>query len=179
MTQEKKIQIALVLIIIGVLGRFLPHAWNFAPVVAIGIFSGAYLGGRFAFAVPVATMIASDLFIGFYDWQINLTVYAAMGLAGMMGILLKGKKSPLGVVLASIGGSTIFFLLSNAAVWIFGTMYSHSWHGLVESYIAGIPFFKNALAGDVIYTGAFFGAFEYLRHRVPAVSRMFSPIKVR
>ena len=133
MTIKTKIFFAIALIAIGVAGRLLPHAWNFAPIVAIGIFSGAYLGKRFAFAVPVIAMIISDIFLGFYLWQMNLTVYLAMGIAGLIGLFLQKKKTPVTIALASIGGSTIFFLITNGAVWYFTSMYEPKISGLFAS----------------------------------------------
>ena len=49
--------IATALVAIGVLGRILPHAWNFAPVVAIGLFAGARLGKVYGLAVPAADIL--------------------------------------------------------------------------------------------------------------------------
>ncbi|MDO8579475.1 MAG: hypothetical protein Q7R72_01225 [bacterium] len=163
MTTKTKIFFAIALVTIGIAGRLLPHAWNFAPIVAIGIFSGAYLGQRFAFAVPVSAMIISDIFLGFYSWQMNLTVYLAMGLSGLVGIFLQKKKNPTTIALASISGSTIFFLITNGAVWYFTSMYEPTISGLYASYIAGIPFFRNAIVGDVWYSFALFGTYEMMK----------------
>lgn len=164
MTTKTKIIIAACLVLMGILGRLLPHAWNFAPIVAIGLFSGSYLGRNFAFIVPVLAMFLSDMFLGFYSWQVNLTVYFAMALSGAIGLVIKSRKNPVSISVASIAGSTIFFLMTNAAVWYFGTMYSPSIDGLIASYNAGLPFFRNALLGDFFYTSAFFGIFEAVRY---------------
>lgn len=164
MTVKTKIWIALALVLIGVAGRLLPHAWNFAPIVAIGIFSGAYLGKRFAFAVPVAAMTASDIFIGFYDWRINLFVYVAMGLSGLIGLFLQNRKNPVAIASAALAGSTLFFIITNGAVWLFTSMYEPTLSGLTASYTAGIPFYRNAVVGDVWYSLLLFGAFEMARY---------------
>lgn len=164
MTTKTKLTIAACLVSVGVLGRLLPHVWNFAPIVAIGLFSGSYLGRNFAFIVPVLAMFLGDIFLGFYSWQINITVYLAMALSGAIGLVIRSRKNPVSISVASISGSTLFFLMTNAAVWYFGTMYDPSIDGLIASYNAGLPFFRNALAGDLFYTGVFFGAFEAVSH---------------
>ncbi|MEK7596938.1 MAG: DUF6580 family putative transport protein [Patescibacteria group bacterium] len=177
MTTKTKILFAITLVAIGVAGRLLPHAWNFAPVVAIGIFSGAYLGKRFAFAVPVIAMVASDIFIGFYGWQMNAAVYIAMGLAGLTGLTLQKKKNPVTIALASVAGSTVFFLVTNGAVWLFTSMYEPTISGLSASYIAGMPFFRNAIVGDVWYSFSLFGAYEaakVLYHRFAPAKTLVS-----
>ena len=160
MNTKTKIGLAILLVACGVLGRILPHAWNFAPIVAIGLFAGARLGTRYAFTLPVLAMVISDMFIGFYDWRINLTVYIAMALSGGVGLLLRNRRNPIAIGIGSIAASTLFFLVTNGAVWAFSTMYTHSFGGLMSSYIAGIPFFRNAIVGDVLYSFAFFGLYE-------------------
>lgn len=155
-----KILLAVVLVAVGVLGRLLPHLWNFAPIVAIGLFAGAYLGKRFAFAVPLAAMVISDIFIGFYGWQLNLTVYIAMALSGAIGLFLKSRKTPPWIAGGAMLGSLVFFLITNGAVWYFGSSYPEGIEGLLASYAAGLPFFRNAILGDVWYSFALFGAYE-------------------
>jgi hypothetical protein len=152
--------IAFALVALGAGARLLPHVWNFAPIVAIGLFAGAYLGPRFAFSVPVLAMVVSDAFIGFYDWKINLTVYLAMALSGGIGLFLRTRRNPLTIGIGSIAGSTLFFLLTNGAVWLFGASYPRGFVGLGQSLAAGLPFFRNAIAGDLWYSFALFGAFE-------------------
>ena len=39
--------------------RFIPHAWNFAPVTAIAIFAAIYLPTRQAVALPLAIRFIS------------------------------------------------------------------------------------------------------------------------
>ncbi len=60
----------------------------------------------------------------------------------------------------SISGSLIFFFITNTAVWFFETMYPANLSGLIASYVAGIPFLKNAIVGDMWYTFALFGVYE-------------------
>jgi hypothetical protein len=160
MTPRTKIFLALSLVALGVAGRLLPHAWNFAPIVAIGLFAGAYLDKRLAFITPVAAMLISDSFIGFYEWRMNLIVYVAMALAGGVGILLRRRKNPITIGAAAMLGSTLFFLITNAAVWYFGSSYDPGIKGLFASLVAGLPFFRNAIVGDVWYSFALFGVYE-------------------
>ena len=57
-------------------------------------------------------------------------------------------------------------MVTNAAVWLFGNMYNAGISGLIQSYIAGIPFYRNMMLGDVIYTLALFGIYEFSRSLV-------------
>jgi hypothetical protein len=64
-----------------------------------------------------------------------------------------------------------FFLLSNFAVWLSSDItYAKSIQGLMTCYAAGIPFLKNTLASQFIFSAIFLGAFEYLKNRIPALN---------
>jgi hypothetical protein len=43
--------------------------------------------------------------------------------------------------------------------------------GLLQSYIAAIPFFRFTLLGDLFYNAVFFGAFYFAQLRYPAFAR--------
>ena len=51
--------LAISLIVIGILFRFIPHTANFTPVAAIAIFAGVYLNKKHAFIVPLLLMVLS------------------------------------------------------------------------------------------------------------------------
>jgi hypothetical protein len=42
-------------------------------------------------------------------------------------------------------------------------MYARDLSGLMQSYIMGIPFFKNTLLGNFFYTAMFFGSYELVK----------------
>ena len=51
-----------------------------------------------------------------------------------------------------------FFVLSNFGTWLApGGMYGHTLGGLVNCYVAAIPFFRNTLLADVMFTAVVFG----------------------
>lgn len=160
MNRKKTIIMFTVLVAIGVFGRLLPHAWNFTPLIATTIFAGVYLGPRYAFFLPIVTMLISDMIIGFYNPQIMVSVYFSFAVAGLIGHFFAKNKKVNSIVLSALASSTLFFLITNGAVWLFGTMYDSGLSGLIQSYIAGIPFYRNMMLGDVVYTLSLFGIYE-------------------
>lgn len=156
----KKYIIPILLIILGFVARLLPHPANFAPVGAIALFGGLYLPKKWAIILPLIAMFVSDIFIGFYTWQIMLSVYAGFALMGLIGLIVRKNKAFATVIGGTLLGSILFFLITNAAVWQFGTMYAHNFSGLIQSYFMALPFFKNSLFGDLFYVGVMVGGFE-------------------
>lgn len=148
-------------IIAGVILRILPHLPNFAPIAAMALFGGVYLNKKYALILPVAVMMISDIFIGFYNPWIMFSVYGSFLLIGLIGLWLKSHKTLPNIIGASLFGSIIFFLVTNFAVWVVPhSLYPHNLQGLAECYTMGLPFFRNTILGDLFYSGAMFGLME-------------------
>lgn len=155
--------VAILLILLGAVSRLFPHPANFAPIAAIALFGGLYLPRKFAIVIPLFALFISDLVIGFYDWKIMLIVYASFALSGFIGLKVREVKNFSTILLATTLGAIIFYLTTNTAVWLFGTMYPHTASGLMQSFVLAIPFFKNSLLGDLFYTGILVGAMEIMQ----------------
>lgn len=156
--RNKYLIIAAALVLFGFSARLFDHPANFAPIAAMALFSGVYLPRKFAFIVPALAMFLSDLFIGFYQWQIMLTVYGSFLLAGLIGLYLRKNKKIGAVIAGSLAASILFFLITNFTVWFF--YYERSWAGLYLAYTLAIPFFRNTMLGDLFFTGVLFGSYE-------------------
>ena len=153
-------------ILAAVVLRLIPHMPNFAPIAAMALFGGVYLGRKEAIIIPVAAMFVADIFIGFYNPVIMIAVYGSFLAIGLLGVWLKNHKTIANVLGASLIGSVGFFLITNFAMWAaqsgFATrLYPHTWQGLLNCYIMGLPFFRNTLMGDLFYVGALFGLMEF------------------
>ena len=57
--------------------------------------------------------------------------------------------------------STLFFVISNLGVWYF--YYPHNWGGLSTCFVLAIPFFVNAIAGDLFYTSVLQFSFKKIK----------------
>jgi len=148
------------LILLGLLTRFLPHPPNFTAVGAVALFSGYYLKNKkLAIAVPLIIMFLSDWRIGFYQWQLMASVYLSFVIVVFLGILIR-KQKWLFALPTSLFGSIIFFLITNWAVWQFTDWYPHNFSGLIACFLAALPFLKNNLAGDLLYTFILFWVAE-------------------
>ena len=174
--------------------RLAPHSWNFTPVGAIALFSGAMVRDRrLAFLFPLLVMFATDAVIGFN--RLSFLVYASFLFSVLIGRSVAGARFslpaqagasarakresepdadllPQKYAVLRIGGATLlgavqFFLITNFGVWVFLNSYPRTAAGLVACYIAGVPFFWNTLAGDAIYATLFFGAFFLAERLAP------------
>jgi hypothetical protein len=152
--------LAYLFIVFAVAIRFLPHPWSFTPVVGALLFFGAR-GSRRQLWLPFVLLAVSDVALNKFvynypfTWDIFVT-WAWYAAIIWLGTSLRENAKPLRVIAAALASSASFFLLSNFAVWAGGTMYPHTWAGLMTSYYMGWPFFKPAIEGDLLFTAAMF-----------------------
>jgi len=148
--------------------RLVPHPPNFTPIAAMALFGGAFFSDRrLAFMVPLMAMIASDFVIGFHP--LAPVVYATFLLVVCIGFWIKRHFSPSAIFAGTLAGSFLFFVTTNFAVWLSGTLYPKTAAGLLTCFVAAIPFFRNTLAGDLVYTVLLFGLFVWSEKRFPAL----------
>lgn len=160
MTKKTKILLVVLVVVLAAVSRLVKHPYNFTPVVAMSLFAGCYLKSRWGLILPLAAMLISDYLIGFYDWQVMASVYLSIALAFIIGRFLAKHLKWYNVFFSALASSITFFLVTNFAVWVFFNWYPHTWEGLVSCFTLALPFFRNSLAGDMVYTGALFGSYE-------------------
>ncbi|MCX6764132.1 MAG: hypothetical protein NTU58_00255 [Candidatus Nealsonbacteria bacterium] len=149
-----------ILIAIGITLRLLPHLPNFTPIIAIALFGGVYLKRKAAVVIPLLTMAVSDMFIGRYELSLMISVYGTFFICVLLGFWLKNNKKWYTILGCTLLGSVLFFTITNFAVWIFTPWYAKTVFGLIQCYLMALPFFRNALLGDLFYVITFFGAYE-------------------
>ena len=154
------------IIICAAFTRLIPHPPNFTPIIAMGLFGGAYFNGRrLVFLIPLIAMIIADAFLGFHGTMI--WVYGSLILISIMGILLKNRTTLKNCAVATLGGSLLFFLVTNFGVWFISGFYEKSIVGLITCYAMALPFFHNTLAGSVVYSAIMFGGYAGLKNYLP------------
>jgi hypothetical protein len=179
------------IILLAVISRFVPHLNNFAPITALAIFSAVYLPKKQAIIIPLAARLVSDIFLGFFSWPLMVAVYVSHLAGVLFGLWIRNTVSStptevegsvpldgqislptsrdrnggirwLKVIFSSLGASILFFLVTNFAFLY--TQYPHNWQGIILAYTNGLPFLRGTLLGDLSYTVALFGAYEFVKY---------------
>jgi hypothetical protein len=159
--------------------RVLPHPWNLTPIGGMALFAGAKLNNKWtAFLIPLTALFLGDLFIGFY--KLMIVIYVSFCVSVLIGRYFRGRQTFLPLAAATLLGSVQFFLITNFAIWAAGyTPYARSLEGLLNCYIAGIPFFGNTVAGDALYAVVLFGGFALAERMSPAFRTNDVTVSVR
>jgi hypothetical protein len=162
------------LIALSALYRVIPFdarpVWLGGPQLAMALFAGSIVKDRkWAFAVPLFSMLISDLLIealyktgvviypGFYQGMfIN---YVLITMLTVVGFFVNHKKAG-SVLTGMVAAPSLYFLLSNFAVWVSGggLQRPKTTGGLLQCYVDGLPFYGYSLLtmavfGTVLFAG--------------------------
>lgn len=148
----------LTFIIIGFLSRIIPHPPNFTAINAVAIFSFFVMRNTgYSILTAYGALFLSDMLFGFH--QTMLFVYLSLGFQVLMAQFFRIDKSILRASFCLAISPLVFFVISNFGVWLTGSLYSKNLVGLELCYIAALPFLKNQVMGDLIYSSFLVGAY--------------------
>jgi hypothetical protein len=158
---------------IGILGRIWQPVYGVSPLIGIGLCAGALFGNRFvAASVPAAALAASNLALpggGSYgSWTMAAIIYAAFTWPVFMGGLVR-RHQLWGALGGALAGSLVFYLATNFAHWWLTSDYPHTAGGLVECYVAALPFYRWTPVGDLVWSLGLASGLAF----VPALARRF------
>ena len=145
-------------------------AFNFAPLGAIALCGAVYLPRRIALVVPLVALALSDVVLNgmhyhapLLSWEMGVR-YAALAMSGVLGVWVRSRPGMLRLLGASVAGSLLFYATTNTASWWTDAGYAKTWAGWVQALTLGLPgypptfaFYRNTLAGDLLFTLLFAG----------------------
>lgn len=161
-------------VVLAACARLIPHPPNVSSIGAIALFGGTFFPRKCgAFLVPLAAMLLSDLVLGLH--ALLPVVYGCFALNVLLGRWLRSRRRFVPVALATIAGAVQFFVITNFACWLL--WYPHTLVGFCDCYVAAIPFFRNTLVGDAVFTTVLFGGLAVAEAAVPILreERQFAP----
>ena len=163
----KKKNLTLIVAIISIVAvsitmRLLPHPANFIPMGALALFVGTYMRSKWGILIPLGIMILTDAIIGWHN--LVFFTWGSYLLIGMIGWWIRERKHVGRILGGALGGSLVFFIVTNTAVWAFTPLYSKTLAGLSACFTLALPFFRNTAFGDLFYVGVFFGTYEAARY---------------
>ncbi|MEO5563318.1 MAG: DUF6580 family putative transport protein [Chitinophagaceae bacterium] len=172
----------ILLIVVAAFSRVMTYSVaGFAPQMAMAIFGGAVINDKkWAFALPLLSLLLSDLLLqvlftagiseraGFYSGQ--WAVYLCFAVLTVYGFLMK-KVNVKNVLIFSVSGSVLFFIMSNFFVWLGGGGLNRpqTFEGLILCYGDALAYYRdyglikgfigNSVLGELIWSIGLFGGF--------------------
>lgn len=126
---------------------------NLELVTSAAFVAAVLVRHRLAFLAPLVIAVVSDLVLG--NTSIALFTWSAWLVIGLGALLTRGTSGWGRVGAAAglgLGGSLWFFFWTNFGVWFQGrgVWYPAGLDGLVASYVAGLPFLRTMLVGNLV-----------------------------
>jgi hypothetical protein len=146
-------------------------AWlhNFAPLGAVALCGAVYLPRRMAAILPLLMLFISDavLNVCLYPKEPLFTLeilprYLALALISLLGFALRGRANLGRLLLASVAGSIVFYVVTNTGSWLSNPAYAKTAAGWVQALTTGLPgyaptwmFYRSTLLSDILFTLVF------------------------
>jgi hypothetical protein len=157
---------------------------NFSVAYALCLCAGALFPGRLSWALPLGALVVTDIALncyyqfarGFDVWTLSGLVYLGMGYACYavlfgLGRLLRGRARVLPLLLASLAGAVVFYVLTNTLAWLLNPFRNPEyiktlagwWVALTKGtggYQETWTFFRNTLLSSALFTALFAGSWR-------------------
>ncbi|MBM3851728.1 MAG: hypothetical protein FJ399_01080 [Verrucomicrobia bacterium] len=176
---------ALALILAAALWRvaaaFEPSLANISPITALAFCGALYFRDWRMWLVPLLALTLSDLWLNHYHatafgytWTFTEMLLRAgcLGVALGFGRLVARRRHAANLLSGALASSLAFYLVTNTAAWAADAYYPGNAAGWWMALTVGHPefpptlwFFRNTLAGDLLFTGLFVGAMAFAAAR--------------
>ena len=163
----------ILILAVAVLRLTVSHPYNFVPVFACLLLFGACRPSR-EFATPLLALIGIDIFLTTHRYGYALTGGHAVTWIWYLGAMFLGAAmlgnsiSPRRVLGSSLIASISFFVVSNFTVWAEWGMYPKTIGGLGACYIAALPFFRNSVVSEIVFSALIFSLAYVSENYMPA-----------
>jgi hypothetical protein len=139
--------------------------------MASALCGALFLPGLIGLVMPVAALAISDVVLNLHYGAPLLSPQFLWTLPGYLvavaiGWSLRGRTGLIPVLGGTLAASVFFYVVTNTGSWSGLTAYPQTFEGWVQALTVGLPgypptwtFFRNSLAGDLLFA-AFFVVME-------------------
>ena len=158
-------------LLVGVLGRLIIHIPDVTPLTSLCLLASTVFSKRNAYWIMLSILLLSDfsLHILFHYPVFGLwTVFTYSVWLGIIvfGFLFSKKPTVLRGLWLTFFSAIIFWVWRNFGSWITTNMYAHNMRGLLDFYIAALPFLRNSIVGSCVWTAVIMTLFSTVELRV-------------
>ena len=147
---------------------------NFSAAYGLCFCAGVFLPARFAWVLPLATLIVTDLILdlGYYHYN-PINGYALFNYLSFIAIILLGRtfqkcKSWLALLGGGLLSAILFYLITNTGAWLQNPEYAKTVAGWLKALTFGTDgyphtweFFRNTLLSGGLFAGLFSAAWKF------------------
>jgi hypothetical protein len=134
-----------------IISRLMPHPPNFGPAIVIALMLGRELKWSLGLLSLLFSFVISDGFLTMlqgYTWFGSWTVFTY---SALILILVLSKFSQEFNIVVAMFATGFYWMWTNFGVWLLSGMYTHNFNGILECYIAALPFLNYSLLGTIVW----------------------------
>lgn len=159
---------------------------NFSAAYALAFCAGVYFGGGMAWFLPLGTLFLSDLFLCLH-YEYPLQTYQIFNYLAYLIIIGTGrcigeKASMARLLLGTMFGAVMFYLITNSAAWFFNPFKNPEYTKDLDGWIVALTkgtanfpqtweFLRNTLMSSALFTALFAGTMKLSQAFEDAKSR--------
>jgi len=146
---------------------------NFSAAHALLFCAAFWLPGWMGWVLPLATIIVTDILLNVFAYDVTVldprlvTNWMILALFVVLAKWLARRRSYGRVLLGTLFGALLFYLVSNSVSWMVNPAYAKTIAGWVQALTVGLPGFPptwmfglKTLLGTGLFTGLFAGAMK-------------------
>ena len=146
---------------------------NFSAAHALLFCAAFWLPGWMGWVLPLATIIVTDILLNVFAYDVTVldprlvTNWMILALFVVLAKWLARRRSYGRVLLGTLFGALLFYLVSNSVSWMVNPVYAKTIAGWVQALTVGLPGFPptwmfglKTLLGTGLFTGLFAGAMK-------------------
>ena len=165
-------RIKILMVIIALFGRLIPHPFNMTPTAAFAARSGQLFKRRHALLISLGSFFLADITLALWQHHAvfgSWSVFTYSALAMMTFCAhTTAQWSRSSQWLFVIGGSLGFWLWTNFGCWLSMPEYPLSLAGLLSCYARALPFLSSQLLGDSLWLIGILAATAQIKQRQTA-----------
>ena len=141
---------------------------NFSPLMAAALCGALFLPGLIGLILPLSALLISDALLNLHygipviSAQLLWTLPCYLIAVGIGWMLRERSASLLPALAGTLTASVIFYIVTNTGCWLGQGAYPQTFAGWIQALTMGLPgypptwhFFRNSLAGDLLFTAVF------------------------
>ena len=146
---------------------------NFSAAHALLFCAAFWLPGWMGWVLPLATIIVTDILLNVFAYDVTVldprlvSNWMILALFVVLAKWLARRRSYGRVLLGTLFGALLFYLVSNSVSWMVNPAYAKTIAGWVQALTVGLPGFPptwmfglKTLLGTGLFTGLFAGAMK-------------------
>ena len=143
-------------LLVGIFSRLMLHIPDVTPLTALCLLAPTVFSKRLSMMIIFLILVLSDFLLHITSsipiigsWTVF--TYSGWLLIALSCFLLKENFSMTRGICFSGIAALFFWVWTNFGTWVCGTLYAHTATGLIECYLAALPFLRNGVLGDILW----------------------------